>query len=412
MNIQLFSNQVLSQHLHAGPLVPHLDAFAAVLSGQGYSRSTTKVKIRAISKLSQWLQKRHLVVEDLNESCINKFIRYRKKRNRLRSGDQLALKQFITFLREEGILSAFVPEIKASEIQRIENSFAQYLQQERGLSQVTLDNYLPTIRRFLTERFRKRKIIFEKLCTQDISKFVLRYAHTMSPGRAQTMVNALRSFFRFLHQRGEIAIDLAAAVPTVAKWQFSEIPKFLQPEQVKCLLESCDRSTSTGKRNYAILLLMSRLGLRAGEIVHMELDDILWETGELIVKGKSSRDEKLPLPHDVGQAIATYLRDIRPHCSSRRLFIRMVAPLRGFSSSVNVCTIVRDSLARAGINTDFKGAHLFRHTLATNMLRGGANISEIGKILRHQNPNATEIYAKVDFASLRTIAQPWPGGAI
>jgi len=143
----------------------------------------------------------------------------------------------------------------------------------------------------------------------------------MSQGRAKTMVNALRSFFRFLRQRGEIAVDLAAAVPTVARWQFSEIPKFLQPEQVKHILESWDRSTGTGKRNYAILLLMSRLGLRAGEIVHMELDDILWETGELIVKGKSSRDEKLPLPHDVGQAIATYLRDIRPPCSSRRLFI-------------------------------------------------------------------------------------------
>jgi site-specific recombinase XerD len=411
MNHQLFSNQALSQVLYTGPLVPHLDAFAAALSGQGYSRLTTKVKIRVISKFSQWLQKRHLVIEELNESCINKFIRYRKKGNLMRSGDELALEHFIAFLREKGILSAFAPEIKVSDIQRVENNFAQYLQQERGLSQATIDNYLPTIRRFLTECFRKRKIIFKKLHARDISKFVLRYAHTMSPGRAKTMVNALRSFFRFLHQRGEIAIDLAAAVPTVARWQFSEIPKFLQPEQVKHILESWDRSTGTGKRNYAILLLMSRLGLRAGEIVHMELDDILWETGELIVKGKSSRDEKLPLPHDVGRAIATYLRDIRPPCSSRRLFIRMVAPLRGFSSSVTVCTIVRDSLARAGINTEFKGAHLFRHTLATNMLRGGANIAEIGEILRHQDPNATEIYTKVDFESLRAIAQPWIGGA-
>jgi len=225
------------------------------------------------------------------------------------------------------------------------------------------------------------------------------------------MVNALRCFFRFLHQRGETAANLAFAVPTVARWQFSEIPKFLQAEEVKRVLESCDKSTGTGKRNYAILLLMSRLGLRSGEIVHMELDDILWETGEIIVKGKSSRDEKLPLPHDVGQAIAIYLRDVRPCCSSRRLFIRMVAPLRGFASSVNVCTIVRRCLAKAGTNTDFKGGHLFRHTLATNMLKGGANIAEIGEVLRHQDPNATEIYAKVDFTSLRTIAQPWPGGA-
>jgi site-specific recombinase XerD len=412
MNKPLFSNQTLLQHLHTGPLAPYFGAFASVLSGQGYSRLTRKVKIRAISKFSQWLQKRRLVIKDINESCINKFIRYRKKRNLLRSGDELSLKQFITFLCDEGILSAFLAEIKVSEIQRIENSFAQYLQQERGLNQATIDNYLPTVRRFLTECFRKRKIIFEKLSARDIPKFVLHYAHTMSPGRAKTMVNALRSFFRFLHQNGEIDIDLAAAVPTVARWQFSEIPKFLQPEEVKCVLESCDRSTGTGKRNYAILLLLSRLGLRAGEIVHMELDDILWETGEIMVKGKSIRDEKLPLPHDVGQAIVTYLQNVRPHCSSRRLFIRMVAPLRGFASSVNVCTIVRDSLARAGINTDFKGSHLFRHTLATNMLRGGANITEIGEILRHQNPNATEIYAKVDFASLRTIALPWPGGVI
>ena len=411
MNHQLFSNQVLSQHLYTGPLVPHLDAFAAVLFEQGYSSLTIKGKIRVIAKFSRWLQTRHILIEDINKSCINKFIRYRIKYNLLRSGDELALTQFITFLCEEGILSPFVPEIKVSEIQSIENGFTQYLRQERGLSQVTIDNYLPTIRRFLTERFHKKKISFEKLCARDISKYVLCYAHTMSPGRAKTMVNALRSFFRFLHQRGKIATDLAGAVPTVARWQFAQIPKFLQPEQVKRILESCDRSTGTGKRNYAILLLMSRLGLRAGEIVHMELDDILWKTGEIIVKGKSSRDEKLPLPQDVGQAIATYLREVRPCCSSRRLFIRMVAPLRGFASSVNVCTIVRNSLARAGINMDFKGAHLFRHTLATNMLQGGANIAEIGEILRHQDPNATEIYAKVDFASLRTIAQAWPRGS-
>ena len=411
MKKQFFSNQAFSQNLYVGPLASQFDAFAEVQSAQGYSRFTTKFKIRVISKFSQWLLKRNLLIEDVNEACINKYNRYRIKRNLLRSGDELALMQFITFLREKGILSTYVPEIKVSEVQRIENTFAQYLQQERGLSQATIENYLPTVRRFLNERFHKKKIIFKKLCAQDISKFILCYAHTMSPGRAKMMVNALRSFFRFLRKFGEIAVDLAEAVPTVARWKFSEIPKFLQPEQVKHILESCDRSTGTGKRNYAILLLMSCLGLRAGEIVHMELDDILWETGEIIVKGKSSRDEKLPLPHDVGQAIATYLREVRPCCSSRRLFIRMVAPLRGFTSSVNVCNIVRDSLAHAGINTEFKGAHLFRHTLATNMLQGGASIAEIGEILRHQNPNTTEIYAKVDFASLRTIAQAWPGGA-
>jgi site-specific recombinase XerD len=412
MNNQLSSNQALSQHLHAGLLGPHQDAFAAVLFGQGYARSTTKRKIQVVSELIQWLQKEHFVIKNLNESCINKFISHRRKRNPLRRGDLATLKQFFDFLCEEGVLPPFAHEIEDSPLQRIGNSFAQYLKHERGLSQATLDNYLPIARRFLTERFHNRKIIFDKLRPQDISRFIIRYAHTMSPGRAQLMVTTLRSFLRFLRQRGKIATNLAAAVPTVAKWRFSGIPKFLQPEQVKRFLQSCDKNTATGKRNYAILLLLARLGLRAGEIVHMELDDILWEVGELIVRGKSSREERLPLPHDVGQAIAVYLRHGRPHCSSRRLFIRMVAPLRGFSSSAAVCTIVRRSLVHAGLNVDFKGAHLFRHTLATNMLRGGANIAEIGEILRHQLPNTTEIYAKVDLTALRTIAQPWPGGEL
>jgi len=188
MKNQFFSDQAFTQHLYVGPLAPHLNAFAAMQSSHGYSKLTTKVKIRVISKFSQWLQKHNLPIEDMNESRIKKYSRYQKNRGRLRSGDELALKQFITFLREKGILSAFVPEIKVSEVQRIEKSFTQYLQQERGLSQATIDNYLPTIRRFLTERFHKRKIIFKKLCTRDVSKFVLSYAHTMSPGRAKTMV--------------------------------------------------------------------------------------------------------------------------------------------------------------------------------------------------------------------------------
>lgn len=150
---------------------------------------------------------------------------------------------------------------------------------------------------------------------------------------------------------------------------------------VKRLLQSCDQKTATGQRNYAILLLLSRLGLRAGEIVHMALDDINWESGELIVRGKSRWEEKLPLPDDVGQAIAAYLRHSRPYCSSRKIFIRMFTPKQGFSGSAAVCTIVRRSLAHAGIDTDFKGTHLFRHALATNMLRGGATITEIGQIL-------------------------------
>ena len=177
-------------------------------------------------------------------------------------------------------------------------------------------------------------------------------------------------------------------------------------------MQSCAQNTVIGKRDYAVLLLLSRLGLRAGEIVHMNLDDIHWETGEFLVRGKSSREERLPLPHDVGQALAAYLRYGRPRCSSRRVFIRVAAPQQGFTGSAAVCDIVRRALLRAGINPGFKGAHLLRHTLATTMLRGGASLTEIGEILRHQLPSTTEVYAKVDLSALRSIAQPWPGGVV
>jgi site-specific recombinase XerD len=226
------------------------------------------------------------------------------------------------------------------------------------------------------------------------------------------MVTAIRSFLRFLHQDGEIDTNLAAAVPTVANWRFSELPKFLKPEETEHLLQSCALNTVIGKRDYAVLLLLARLGLRAGEIVHMNLDDIHWETGELLVRGKSSREERLPLPHDVGEALAAYLRHGRPRCSSRRVFIRIKAPRQGFSGSAAVCDVVRRALSRADINSSFKGAHLLRHTLATKMLRGGASFTEIGEILRHQQTSTTEIYAQVDLYALRSIAQPWPGGVV
>jgi len=407
-----FLDLALIEHARVGPLGPHLDDFLGVLLERGYAKSTAKEKIRIVSRLSKWLESRHLTIKNLNESTIKMFLSCRKRKKHLDRVAPSTFRQFLSFLREEGIVSLPVPAIEASPLRRIERGFAQYLVEERGLSQASVDNYSPTVRRFLTERFGNRKIILNTLCPQDISAFIIRHAHTMSPGRAQLMVTALRSFFRFLLMRSDISTDLAAAVPTVARWRFSGLPKFLEPEQVERLLKSCNRNTASGQRDFAVLLLLSRLGLRAGEIVHLVLDDILWESGELIVRGKSAREERLPLPHDVGEAVAAYLRYGRPHCTSRRVFIRIKAPRCGFATSAAVDDIVRLALSRADIDVDFKGAHLLRHTLATTMLRGGASFTEIGEILRHQLPSTTEVYAKVDLTALRTIAQPWPGGEI
>lgn len=199
-------------------------------------------------------------------------------------------------------------------------------------------------------------------------------------------------------------------MPAVADWRLSDLPKSLEAQQVECLLSNCDQSNKNGQRDYAILLLLARLGLRAGEIVKMTLDDIDWEAGELIIEGKGPRKDRLPLPWDVGEALVTYLQHGRPVCSTRRVFIRTRAPHNGFSSSVAVCNIVERALLRAKLQPPCKGAHLLRHSLATDMLRKGASLIEISEILRHASINTTEIYTKVDIAALRSLAQSWPGG--
>ncbi|WP_292502587.1 site-specific integrase [Mesorhizobium sp.] len=223
------------------------------------------------------------------------------------------------------------------------------------------------------------------------------------------MVTALRSFLRFLQQRGLLATDLAVAVPGIAGWRLAHLPKALPAEQVERLLASCDRRTPAGRRDYAVLMLLARLGLRGGEVSALTLDDLDWDCGEIVVHGKGQRLARLPLPADVGAALVDYLRQDRPACSTRRVFIRIKAPRRSFVSPSTICCIVHRALKRAGLTPAFKGAHLLRHALATDLLRRGASLVEIGQLLRHSQPNTTQIYAKVDIAALRAIALPWPG---
>ncbi len=190
----------------------------------------------------------------------------------------------------------------------------------------------------------------------------------------------------------------------------ARIPKYLEPEQVECLLQSCDQRTPSGKRDYAILLLLARLGLRSVEVTRMKLDDINWETGELIVRGKGTRYDRLPLPQDVGEALVAYLQHGHPICTSRKVFIHLLAPRQEFDKPCIIYAIVQRALKRAGLHPKRKGAHLLRHSLAQRMLRNGASLSEIGQILRHHSPDTTEIYIKVDLDKLNELAQPWPGG--
>jgi integrase len=199
-------------------------------------------------------------------------------------------------------------------------------------------------------------------------------------------------------------------VPVIANWRLSTLPKGLEPEQVEQVIQAFDLRTAVSRRNYAIILLLARLGLRAGEVVALTLEDLDWKSGTLVVRGKGPRRDQMPLPLDVGKALVAYLRDGRPSCTTRRVFVRAKAPHRGFASSAAICSIVHRALTRAGLEPPRKGAHIFRHALASRMLQHGASLAETGDVLRHRRPDTTMIYIKVDLVSLRPLARAWPGG--
>jgi site-specific recombinase XerD len=387
----------------------HIEGFATFLGRQGYALSTVKTKLQLLVALSGWLQRRKMQLTDLDEERLGLFFARHRRRGTQR-GDERTGCQLLLYLR--GLCCASTPPatIDDTALGQVEYDFARFLRSERGLKPVTVANYQRIVRRFLVHRFRREEARFDELRLHDIHRFILEQARHVRRSYAKLMVTALRSFLRFLHQRGAITMDLAAAVPAVANWRLSHLPISLTSDQVERLLTCCDRSTRTGQRDFAILLFLSRLGLRAGEVVAMTLDDFDWQAGEFVVHGKGDRPERLPLPRDVGSALVHYLRYVRPPCQTRRVFVRIRAPRCGFSGSAAICDVVRRALARAGFDPGFKGAHLLRHSLATNMLRKGASLDEIGQILRHAQTNTTQIYAKVDIRALRGIAQPWPGG--
>jgi site-specific recombinase XerD len=408
---QFFPDSATRERLLCGPLGGHIENFAAILASRGYARSTVREKLRALGHFNRWLHRRGLSVAALDESLIEKFRRYRRRHGRVDCATAPTLKALLAYLRERGQAPAPEPVADDNLPHRLEGDYAQYLAQQRGLASATLINYLPVARRFLLQRFGASEWSLGELCARDIHRFVLQQSRRVSRRRAQLIVTALRSFLRYLHQRGHIGADLAATVPTVASWRLTELPKALPPEQVERLLASCDRRTPGGQRDYAMLLLLARLGLRAGEVVALTLDDIDWEAAVVNVRGKGARHEPLPLPQDVGEALVGYLRHGRPCCDTRRVFVRLHAPRGGFASSCAIDDVLERAFARAGLEPAFKGAHVLRHALATRLLQHGASLAEIAELLRHRRLETTQIYAKVDLAALRALAQPWPGGA-
>ena len=393
--------------LTRGPLSPHLAAYAQYLHDAGFAIQSGQLQLRMLANFSTWLDNKRLGADEVDWPPVERYIRSRKKAGKLRNEDAPALRRVLRML-PAGQVEA--PSSPPTARQIVLEQFQHYLRHERGLAEATIMKYTPIVRAFLAGKFPSGTPDFHQISPADIAKFVRRQAERITTKDAATVVTALRSFLRHLLHRGAIDTDLAACVPTIATWSLSKVPKFLPAEQIQRVLDSCDRSTPIGKRNYGILLLLARLGLRAGEVVGLTLEDIDWEAGVITVRGKGKRVAQMPLPVEVGAAIADYLRRARPACSSRRVFIRDKAPLVGFANSVAICSLVERALKKAGVESVYRGSHLFRHSLATTMLKHGASLPEIGDVLRHRRPDTTAIYAKVDLVSLRSIALPWPGG--
>jgi len=351
-------------------------------------------------------------VHRISSEHVARYLRSHVSHVQIQRGDGAALRQFIDLLRRQGVVPAEkVPPCRpTTPVEQAVDEFECYLRDERVLARATIVHYVPFIRAFLTHQFGPRAVRLSRLCAGDVVRFVQRQAPRLHLKRTKLLTTALRSFLHYARYRGDITCDLAAAVPTVANWSMTSIPRAIPAEAVRRLLASINRRTAIGRRDYAVLLLLARLGLRAGEVVRLELADIDWNAGSLSVQGKRGQRSILPLPTDVGSAIVTYLRYGRPQSSSRCLFLRAKAPNRGLLGPQAISSLVRHNLARAGIQAPTQGAHQFRHALASDMLRHGASLSEIGEILRHRSPETTKIYAKVDLESLRTLALPWPGG--
>jgi integrase/recombinase XerD len=407
----VITKQVVLSRPPEGPLATHIVSFAESVSERGYSSYSLKRQVRIAAGFSKWLGRQGVGLRSITSDHSARYLRYRARHVRPCRGDAAALRHLVDFLQREGVIPA--EKIAARRLTPAEacvEAYEQYLREARGLTKATLTNYVPFIRGFLKECFGDGPLTLSRLCSGDVVRFVQRQVPRLHLKRAKLMTTALRSFLHYACYRGDITLDLAAAVPVVANWSMTSIPRAIAADQVDQLLVSIDRGSATGRRDYAILLLLARLGLRSGEVAFLELDDIDWNAGQLRVCGKSGQRNELPLPTEVGEAIAAYLSSGRPCSTSRRVFLRAKAPIRGFRGASGVGSIVRHSLKHAGINAPTMGAHQFRHGLATEMLRQGASLSEIGELLGHRHPQTTKIYTKVDLKALRTLALPWPGG--
>ena len=388
-----------------GPLAEYAPAFAAELSSNGYGDRAVVTQLRLMAHVSRWLRARRLPVEQLTPKRVAAFAAHRRAAGYRMSCSPLALRRLVAFLEGAGVVIAQDPQGWVDQFCR---DFQGYLITERALGALTIVGYLATVRDFMAHARITGSAELVVLTPDQVRAFALVECRRLTPKGAGNRMGALRSLLHYLYLAGVTPNPLGAAVPSIAGWQQTRLPRGIDPAQVERIITSCDRSTDAGHRDYAILVLLARLGLRAREVADLELDDLDWRAGEISVTGKGRTRDRLPLPAEVGEGLVDYLRHGRPEGGSRALF-RLVCPPFGPMTMTGVRAVLRRACWRVGLADT--GAHPFRHTLATDMLARGGSLTEIGQVLRHADVATTAIYAKVDRNGLSALALPWPGGA-
>jgi len=397
----------LSRVRHGGVLAPFAPGFTAWLVETGYAPHGAIKQLHLFAHLSRWLDREGLAPADLDAEAVSRFFADRRVSGQTKYLSARSGEPILAYLRGIGVVPPASRPGPRGPVEELLVSYERFMVLERGVLSASAHGYAVNVRPFLDRFAGRHGLDLSRLDGVAVVAFVVETCPSQSRSSAKRTTKALRSLLRFLHAEGHIDRPLAHTVPAASGWRLAGLPKRLELGQVRALLDGCDRSTVVGRRDFAVVLLLARLGLRAFEVAGLSLDDVDWRAGEIVVRGKHGRADRLPLPVDVGEAIVAYLKDGRPTSAiGRGVFVRVRAPHRSVSRP-GVSKIVSDAGLRAGLGR--VGAHQLRHTVASEMLRAGGSLSEIGQVLRHQHPRTTAIYAKVDREALRRIARPWPG---
>jgi site-specific recombinase XerD len=401
----------LFRRLKNGPHGHIVQLYAARLIKDEFAVATARRRLKLLGDLFFWVKRCGLKPTDIDEDMSERYLKCRAGKRSIQPSDRPAIKRLLSVLRDAGMISP-APATASTPEDRIVAAFSDYLRQERGLATSTIINHQRFIRDFLREVCPAGDSDLGNISHETVVRYFERHARDGSVGSGMLMRWSVRAFLQYLHVKGLTQLALADCVPSIRQWKFATLPTYLSVAEVQKVLDGCDRTIPVGRRDYAILMLLAKLGLRAGEVATLTLDDIDWRSGQMLIHAKGRKQARLPMPPDVGAAIVAYLRDgYCPTSSCRRLFLRAPAPHVGFVSGSAITTIAKNALARAGIRGyAHHGAHIFRHSLATELLRSGATLLEIGQLLGHERHDTTRIYAKVDFDRLRSLSLPWLGG--